>query len=112
MPTVTLGRPGSHEPRPDHPIRPPRCSTCGRCSRYRRWTEPEDAFVDSLLDRVAPTEIAARLTARFGIERKPRSSCYSQPTDGRRRLSPCAPTSIAGNEQHYGARFPLTMQVH
>jgi hypothetical protein len=50
-------------------IRPPRCGTCGRCSRCRRWTEPEDAFVDRLLGKFEPADIAARLTLRFGVER-------------------------------------------
>src|SRR5215207_1522765 len=49
----------------------PRCGTCGRCARCRRWTEPEDAFVDNLLGRCEPSEIAKKLCARFGIERTP-----------------------------------------
>src|SRR5947209_1296870 len=42
--------------------RRPRCGTCGRCSRCRRWTEAEDAFVDSLVGRLELAEIAVRLT--------------------------------------------------
>jgi hypothetical protein len=49
--------------------RRPRCGTCGRCSRCRRWTEAEDAFVDSLIGRVELPYIAARLTDRFGLQR-------------------------------------------
>jgi hypothetical protein len=52
--------------RPSHP---PRCGTCGRCSRCRRWTEPEDALVDTLLGICQPSEIAARLNARYGLDR-------------------------------------------
>jgi hypothetical protein len=50
---------------------PPRCSTCGRCSRCRRWTEPEDAFVDSLVGKDDSVAIALKVTNRFGIERTP-----------------------------------------
>jgi hypothetical protein len=49
--------------------RPPRCGTCGRCSRCRRWTEAEDAFVDSLVGTLELADIAVRLTRRFGLER-------------------------------------------
>ena len=49
--------------------RRPRCGTCGRCSRCRRWTEAEDAFVDSLVGTLELAEIAVRLTRRFGLER-------------------------------------------
>jgi hypothetical protein len=49
--------------------RGPRCGTCGRCSRCRRWTEAEDAFVDSLLGTLELADIAVRLTRRFGLER-------------------------------------------
>src|SRR5438093_10322818 len=49
--------------------RPSRCGTCGRCARCRRWTGPEDALVDSLLGTYEPQEIAATLSARFGIVR-------------------------------------------
>jgi hypothetical protein len=52
-----------------HPAHPPRCGTCGRCSRCRRWTEPEDALLDALLGICQPSEIAARLNARFGLDR-------------------------------------------
>ncbi len=51
--------------------RPPRCGTCGRCSRCRRWTDPEDALVDSLVGTLELTEIAVRLSRRFGLERTP-----------------------------------------
>jgi hypothetical protein len=49
--------------------RPPRCGTCGRCARCRRWTEPEDAFVDGLVGRYEPSEIATQLRVRFGVAR-------------------------------------------
>jgi len=51
--------------------RPPRCGTCGRCSRCRRWTDPEDALVDSLVGTLELTGIAVRLSRRFGLERTP-----------------------------------------
>jgi hypothetical protein len=49
--------------------RPPACNNCGRCSRCRRWTEPEDEFVDTLLGKYEPAEIAEKLNARFGLDR-------------------------------------------
>ncbi len=49
--------------------RRPRCGTCGRCSRCRRWTEAEDAFVDSLVGTLELADIAVRLTRRFGLDR-------------------------------------------
>jgi hypothetical protein len=49
--------------------RPPACNNCGRCSRCRRWTEPEDEFVDNLVGKHEPAEIAAKLIERFGVDR-------------------------------------------
>jgi hypothetical protein len=51
--------------------RPPACNNCGRCSRCRRWTEPEDEFVDTLLGKSEPAEIAAKLNQRFALDRTP-----------------------------------------
>jgi hypothetical protein len=48
---------------------PPRCGTCGHCTRCRRWTEPEDDFVDALVGGVEPAQIAEQLSTRFGVER-------------------------------------------
>ena len=57
------GSPARRQRRPSH------CGTCGRCSACRRWTEPEDAFVDELLGHCELSEIVRRLHQRYGIER-------------------------------------------
>jgi hypothetical protein len=68
-PEMGISAPSRSTPVPVRPARPPQCGTCGRCSRCRRWTEPEDALVDALLGICQPGDIAARLNARFGIDR-------------------------------------------
>src|SRR5262249_35519813 len=49
--------------------RPPACNNSGGCSRCRRWTEPEDEFVDELIGKHKPAVIAAKLNERFGLDR-------------------------------------------
>ena len=68
-----------------HPARAPRCGTCGRCPRCRRWTEPEDAFVECLLGKVNAAAIALKLRDRFGIERTPTAVIQRLKRRGRSR---------------------------
>src|SRR5438270_4285075 len=64
----TEGARGAVAP-PNSASRLPRCGTCGRCVRCRRWTEPEDEFVDAMLGEFDLETIAVAVTARFGIGR-------------------------------------------
>ena len=89
--------------------RPSRCGTCGRCARCRRWTEPEDALVDSLVGTHDTEEIAATLSGRFGIARTP--GAVSERLKRRRRSRWMEGLSLRELERIFGVDHRTILQA-